>query len=127
MIEKSSVRGQFFPQEAQAIHNAFARLSKRNISPILPNADRGQPESSSCYAAHEVVIIRSHIASISHHSGLRVGLLPKIEEICLFQFFQQAVIGLRQERLDGRARSLQVLLRGCVQQWAQAACKWQTY
>lgn len=78
VIEKSSMRGQFFPQKAQAVHNALARFSERNISALFPDAERGQTESSGCDTPDEVVIIRSDVASISHHPGLRIGLFPEI-------------------------------------------------
>lgn len=127
VIEKSSMRGQFFPQEAQAVHNPLAGFSHGNIAALLPDADRRQPEACSCDTSHEAVIVRSHIASISHHPGLRIGLFPEIKKIRLLQFFQQIVIGLRKVGWNGRARRLKVLLRRRGQKRTKASGKRQTY
>src|SRR5579872_2954692 len=94
VIEKSPMRGQLFPQKAQAVYNALARFCERNIPALFADAERGQSESSGCDTPHYIVIIRSDVASISHHPGLRIGLFPEIQEICLLQFFEKIVVGL---------------------------------
>ena len=93
VIEESTMSGQLLPQEAQAGYGPLARVGQRNIAAFLSNTEGSQPEARSRNTRHDSGVIRARVTSVLHHPGLRVALLPKVEEVCFLQLLQQRVIG----------------------------------
>src|SRR5580692_11638516 len=82
VIEESTMSGQLFPQEAQAGYGPLARVGQRNVTALLPYAKGSQPEARSRNTRHDSGVIGARVTSVLHHPGLRIALLPKVEEVC---------------------------------------------
>src|ERR1700722_5291102 len=127
VVEESPMGGQLFPKKTQASHDTLACVGERNIAPLVSNAESRQPKASRGNTSHYSGVIDVKITSVFDHSGLRVGLLPEIEEICFLQFLQQLVIRRGKICLGGRTGGLKMLLRRSSQKRPKACCKRQGY
>src|SRR5216684_3458136 len=116
VVEKPSMRGHFFPEEAQSRQNAVSRLRKRNKPALLSDAEGGQAKSRSRNTADIGVIIDQHIASILNQPSLRACLFPEILKVQLLKFVQELVIPWRQRVCDRRSLRVCWFTLNCVHQ-----------
>jgi hypothetical protein len=103
VIKKTSVIGEFFPEEAQRVNNALSRLRHRDVTAFLPDADCRQAKACGGNAGDYAVVNRADIAPVFHHAGVRIDLLPEVTEIQMFDFLKKLIV-FRREWGFGRER-----------------------
>src|SRR5439155_10008155 len=92
VIKKTSVIGEFFPEEAQRVNNALSRLRHRDVPTFLSDTDCCQPKSRGGNAGDYAVVNRADIAPVFHHAGVRIDLLPEVTEIQMFDFLKKLIV-----------------------------------
>ena len=93
--------GHFLPQKQKRRQNALADFGRRSVAALVADAQRGQSEAGGGNAGRGFVFRRAHVGAILGEAGVRVGLLPEVEETGVLKFFEKLVV-LRGNRSGGR-------------------------
>jgi hypothetical protein len=76
----------------------------RNKAALVPDTNGRQPEARGRYASQLVFGRRvPDVAAIPDHARRGIGLLPKIEEVRVFQFLKEQIVTVRKRRFGSLA------------------------
>lgn len=99
-----------------------SRVLQRNVSPLLADTQRRQPEARSRNARDRRIVVGAHMASVLDEAAVRIALFPEELKIRLLQLLEKGVV-LRRE--PGSLRNLLAVgggLAGRLQVW-KSGCK----
>ena len=92
VVEKSAVVGQLSPQKAQRGEDAFQRSSRRNESPLVPNAQSGETEAGRGNAGRNSLTVLVNVTAVFDHPRFRVALFPEEKTTGFLHVVQKLIV-----------------------------------
>jgi hypothetical protein len=112
VIEKAVMIGQFFPEEAQGGKYSLQSIASGDKAPLFSDTQGGQAETGGSDAGSRALVIDMDVAAVLDHASLGVALVPKEQEMSVFDLVEKLVVLGRQNReghfAGGRAAGLRL-------------------